>query len=337
MGTPESALRPRWSSKPLLLWAALAVAVLFTYLAVRNVRLGDVWETFRAGQALWLVPALAAMTGAFFLRALRWQSLFAPGRAPRLGAVTRALFLGYLFNNVLPLRAGEAVRIASLNRRSGRPLAEVAATAVVERVFDLLSLLVLLFVLTPWLPDVTWLRTAALLAPVLALAVGAAVVALAVWGARPVEALVATVGRIPYVPAERLTETPLNLVAGLAGLRTVRVGLVAFGLTTLSWLVLGLGFWLVMVSLDLELSALAGPLVVIAVGLAMILPSPPAALGVFEGATVVAVEAYGVAGSPALSYALLLHALNFLPFVAIAGAGLALRAVRYRRASRSRT
>jgi len=70
---------------------------------------------------------------------------------------------------------------------------------------------------------------------------------------------------------------------------------------------------------------LAGLLVVIAVGLAMILPSPPAALGVFEGATVVAVQAYDVPHADALSFGLVLHALNFLPFIAIAAAGAALR------------
>jgi uncharacterized membrane protein YbhN (UPF0104 family) len=69
---------------------------------------------------------------------------------------------------------------------------------------------------------------------------------------------------------------------------------------------------------------------VIAVGLAMILPAPPAALGVFEGATVVAVQAYDVPHADALSFALVLHALNFLPFVAIAGAA-AIARVAYRR------
>jgi uncharacterized membrane protein YbhN (UPF0104 family) len=55
----------------------------------------------------------------------------------------------------------------------------------------------------------------------------------------------------------------------------------------------------------------------------MILPSPPAALGIFEGATVVVLSAYGVDGSTALSYALVLHALNVLPLLAV-GAALAL-------------
>jgi hypothetical protein len=50
----------------------------------------------------------------------------------------------------------------------------------------------------------------------------------------------------------------------------------------------------------------------------MILPSSPAALGVFEGATVLAITAYGISDSQAVSYALVLHALNALPFLLLA-------------------
>jgi uncharacterized membrane protein YbhN (UPF0104 family) len=98
----------------------------------------------------------------------------------------------------------------------------------------------------------------------------------------------------------------------------MRIAVVAFGLTILSWLVLGIGFWLLTLAFHLHVSYLAGLLVVIGIGLAMILPSSPAALGVFEGATVVCLGAYGISDSRALSYALVLHVLNFLPFLALA-------------------
>jgi hypothetical protein len=74
----------------------------------------------------------------------------------------------------------------------------------------------------------------------------------------------------------------------------------------------------VLLSFHIELSLGAGLLVVITVGLALILPSSPAALGVFEGATVVALAAYGVPESVGLSYALVVHALNVVPLLVLA-------------------
>ena len=71
-----------------------------------------------------------------------------------------------------------------------------------------------------------------------------------------------------------------------------------------------------MIGFDLGLSPLAGGLVIVAIGLSMILPSSPAAVGVFEAATLVALNAYGVPKSAGLSYALVLHAVNFFPYIA---------------------
>jgi hypothetical protein len=50
----------------------------------------------------------------------------------------------------------------------------------------------------------------------------------------------------------------------------------------------------------------------------MIIPSPPAAIGVFEAAGVLALKAYGVSRTGALPYAIVLHISNFVPLVAAA-------------------
>jgi uncharacterized membrane protein YbhN (UPF0104 family) len=88
-------------------------------------------------------------------------------------------------------------------------------------------------------------------------------------------------------------------------------------LTIVSWLVLAFSFWILMAAFDLHLPVVAGMLVVVAINLSLVLPSSPAALGVFEAATVVALRAFDVPQAEALSYALVLHLLNFLPFLLI--------------------
>jgi uncharacterized membrane protein YbhN (UPF0104 family) len=85
--------------------------------------------------------------------------------------------------------------------------------------------------------------------------------------------------------------------------------------TLLSWVVAGVSAWFVMLAFDLGLSPAAGVFVMITINLALILPSAPAAVGVFEAATLVALDAYDVPDSEALSYGLVLHAVNFLPYI----------------------
>jgi uncharacterized protein (TIRG00374 family) len=320
--TPTAAapphVAPRQPARAALAWLGLLVSAVFGYFAIRDVRWGGTWTALRTSDYEWLAPALAALTVAFFIRVQRWRSLFTAGRRPPFRAVARALYIGYFFNNVLPIRAGEAFRVVALKRLARVPVAESTGTVVIERAADVLSLVVLLFLMVPWLPAVTWLRAAGVIALGLTVALAAGVVVLARYGEQPLRYLVRPLARLPFLPREAIERAPENLLHGLAGLRRLRLAATAFFWTTLSWIVAGLAFWFVMFAFDLDLSPLAGMLVVVGIGLAMILPSSPAALGVFEGATVVVLGAYGVDDSEALSYALVLHALNFLPFIVFA-------------------
>jgi glycosyltransferase 2 family protein len=305
----------RLSARSILLWVGLALTALFTYLALRDAHLGDVKEAFLESEKGWLVPAFAVLVLAVFVRALRWWSLYAPERRPPLGAVTSALLIGYFFNNVLPLRAGEAARVVALNRSAGTSRVESAATVVLERAYDLLALLLLLFAILPWLPDVSWLRAAAALLVALLVVLLVAVAVLARFGTRPFELALRPLARLPLLGAERMEWSALNLGRGLAGLRRARLAAGAVLLTVLSWILVGISAWLVLLGFDLGLSPLAGLFVVITINLSLVLPSSPAAVGVCEWATLLALGAYGVSRSEALSYALVLHALNFLPFI----------------------
>ena len=299
-----------------LLWGGgIAVSAAFAWLALRKVEWADVWTALRHCNYAWLLPSLAALALTVPVKAVRWRMLYHGRTRPPLGAATVALLVGLFFNSILPARAGEAARIVALSRDAGTSKAESVATVLLERVFDVLALLVMLFVATPWLPHVTWLRTAAALAIVLTVAVAAAVTAVVVLGERPLRLLLAPVRRLPFVPDRRVDVFVENAHHGLAGIRSVRLAAVSSVLTVAGWLLLALSTWLLMKGFDLHLSFLAGLLVVVAINLALVLPSSPAGLGVFEAATLVALRAYGVPDSRAISYALVLHAVNLVPYL----------------------
>ena len=104
---------------------------------------------------------------------------------------------------------------------------------------------------------------------------------------------------------------------GLGGLHDWRVALEGLAWTILAWMLSGLSAYLVIVACHIPVPFSAAVLVQVAIGLAMILPSPPAAVGVFEGATLIALRAYGVSRSVALPYGVVLHLVNFVPFVIV--------------------
>jgi uncharacterized protein (TIRG00374 family) len=300
-----------------LVVVALAVTGFFGYFAVRGAHPDEVRESLSNANAWWLLPSVAVLALANVVRALRWQQLYAPERRPPLRPVTAAMLIGLAVNMLLPLRAGEAARILALRRSAGVSRVETLATVALERVLDVFCLILLLFAALPWLPEVEWLRPAAILALLLA----TLLVALAAVGERPFHALARR--------WERLEHAWHNVARGLVGLRRPRIAAAGFLLTSISWVLVAVSFWLAMLAFDLDLAPAAGLLVLAAVGLSMILPAAPASLGVFEAAVVIALGAYDVPRSEALSYAFVLHALNLFPYLA-AGA----IAVRFTRPAR---
>jgi uncharacterized protein (TIRG00374 family) len=273
------------------------------------------------------LPALGALGLAVVLRAVRWGSLFRPARRPPLRALTEALVVSYFFNSLLPARAGEIARVIDLKRRAGTSRAETTATVVVERVYDVVALLLLLFVLFPWMPRITWIHGAVVFAACIAVGVLTTAAMLAVWGERPLLWLMSPLRRVG-VSDERVGGLARSVGDGLAAIRDIRLLLAVLLWTVASWTVAAFSAWLLMIGFGLHLSFVAAVLVVITVNLSQIVPSLPAGLGVFEAATVVGLRAYGVADSRALSYALVLHAINFVPYV-VAGP-LLLRPGRFR-------
>jgi uncharacterized protein (TIRG00374 family) len=326
-GTPQPGRRV-FGSRGILIVLGIAVSALFSYIAVRHAQPRETGHALAETQYAWLVPSLALMAVAFFIRAIRWQSLFAREQRPPLGPIVTSTFIGYVANAVLPARAGEAARTVALNKTAKTPVASIVGTVFVERAEDVLSLVFLLFVMLPWLPEVSWLQAAGYLALALVLILAVCAGILLVWGERAARLLLRPLARLPFLRRDSLERAPEHFTRGLVGLVSPRIAIVSFAWTTLSWLVLGASFWLVLKASGIGLSPLAGQLVVIGIGLAMILPSSPAAIGVFEGAAVVVLAAYGVDESEALSYALVLHALNVLPLLIIAVGVLVARRLR---------
>ena len=208
----------------------------------------------------------------------------------------------------------------ALNRRAGTSPVESAATVALERILDVFCLLLLLLAALPWLPEVDWVGAAAAIALALALMLGGAALLFAIYGDRPFHALDrlarAVAVRAPRVGRARRGE-PAPRARRAAGPEARADGLRPHhrGLGSDERVVLAPR----RSPSTSSCRSSSGVLILAAVGFSVILPAAPGALGVFEAATVVALAAYDISASEALSYAFTLHAVNLIPYI-VAGA-----------------
>ena len=126
----------------------LAVGLLAVFL--RNADLGQVWASVTAARPDFLLLALAVTCATFVVRAERWQYLLGPLGPTRFSTVFRTTVIGFAASAVLPARAGEVIRPYLLARREGLSATAAFATILVERILDLVAVLLLLAAFLIW-------------------------------------------------------------------------------------------------------------------------------------------------------------------------------------------
>ena len=271
----------------------------------------------------WIVASVALYVLATLVRAERWHAILA-----HTGVVAKRLdcyaltTVGYMGNNVLPARAGEAFRVVLLSTRCNASKRTVISSIVAERVLDIIVLLAL-FVVTVYavLPTADVLPTDR---PLLVTAIGILLIlagVAAVWVLRSHHVFERIRDWLrPLADSPRALITPWGLVL-LAG-------------TFLLWTIEGSVYWSVARAIDLHIS-IGGALYLVALtNFVAALPAAPGSLGTFDAAVIWGVRRLGGSGSIALSYVLLLRFVLYVPITIV---GLVVLVTRYGGWSRLRS
>ena len=300
------AARRQWAK--VLLGTAVSLGLLAYLLA--SVELSQVG--YHLGRTSWGYLALSVGISIFavWVRARRWRYLFPPAASP--SHLFSAVMIGYMANNILPLRAGELVRGYIAARRSGQGFWTAIATLVVERVLDALAVVVILAGLVLTVPVPSELKWATILFLSLDLVAMAALATLTVAPERFRGAIAFVLGRWPHLSAKALAILG-TFTLGLQGIRTRAHLLPILGWSVGLWVLYALSTWAALAAAQLPLSLTAAWAVVAFVGLGMSLPSAPGFVGVIQAAVVLALALFGVPRAEALSFSFLYHAIQFVP------------------------
>jgi hypothetical protein len=302
--------------------AGVAGSAFFAWLTFRRVEWLAVRRELAALPAWAFVLALAIKAAAFGCGAARSRVLLGPLGPPALSVLFRSVLVAFVGNNLLPLRAGEVLRIGYLARRGGLPVAACLSSIALERTLDVLCLLGLCALVLPEL--LALLPPGSALVGLAALAVLGAGLALAMsWRPRFFLWLAHQALRwLPRRAAEPVLARVTELVEGFAALASLRGALASLAWTFAYWLCMagGVSIWLAAFALELPCSA---PFVVLMfVSLQALLPIP-AQIGSYHYFAAAALGSLGVDATRAASFALVLHFMSFVPFTLIGLAGAA--------------
>ena len=296
--------------------AGLAVSGLLGWLAIRGLDWGDVVDSLAAVSPVKLTLALVVFMSAGWLRAVRWKLLFTNEEI-----TIRRLFIvqheGLGFSNVMPFRvASEVTQLAVLTLRDGIKGPTALATLGMERVIDAAAstgILAICFLLVPEMRGFTVsiqgreLPVSFFVAGALGFTLlGVLLVRLFAWS----ESL-GLVSRFRFLAAfahavGELEREKKRLVLSLA---------TSFAY----WLLVGTTAWLIATAVDLPISPVVATVVVMGtIFFATAVPAAPSAIGAFEFAVIYVLRFFGFEDNDAFVFAVVCHAVFFLPATIIA-------------------
>jgi uncharacterized membrane protein YbhN (UPF0104 family) len=293
---------------------ASAVGTVISVLAV----VGVVWWALRQepprlpdtpGQLAALLGAIVLYAVVTLIRAERWHALLrGDGASPPRADSYALTVVGYAANNLLPARAGDAIRVVLMAPRARTSRRTVLGTLIAERLLDIAVILVLFAVVGYGV--LGEIGGDSLRVAVTVLAGLAALGGLAWLVLRGSDRMQALVGPV---------------LSSTLGLRS-RLGMALLGVTVVIWGIEAAVWMAAGAAVGFAMDPIEGAYLVALASVFAMIPSGPGYAGTQDAAAVIGIRALGGSGAVAVAY---LVTIRFVLMVPITLAGLALAGARY--------
>lgn len=312
--------------KKLLITFGILIAAFFLYLFFEKIEWDRVLSAIRQANYWWLIPNIIMIFASMALRAWRWGIMVNPLKKCSFRGLYAATMIGFMASNILPARLGELARPLSLGKIENVSRSAAMATTLIERVFDLLTLLALftLIILFKEFPasvseDLSHLETAGWLF----LAVTLFAVAILTLLKFHTQATLNILNKVLHIFPQRIKEVGSDLLvkfaSGLEVLSDPRSVLLISAQSALLWIVMALSNYFIFLAFDMSFLPLDASFVVLAVvSVGIMLPNAPGFIGPYQYLTVLSLSLYGVDKDTAAACSIVMWATQYFT-ITIAG------------------
>lgn len=306
------------------LWFGIFLSLALVILLLQRTDFQKILAAFRQANYLYCIPVIAVTLLGILVRAHRWRHIMAPLHRASMRNLFSATMIGFMAIDILPARLGEVARAVLIARKEPISKSSALATIVVERLFDIFTLLLLLMwvlfsMSRSTLPlDAVYINTLKGVGMIMsALFVGALsfLVFLRFKTAATLHFVRSCLRSLPSSIQER---TLAFLDSFVAGLTVIRLGsdLVWIILySVLLWGLFGLGNIFMLKAFRIETQGFVPFYLLVVQAFAVGIPSSPGFVGTYDAAVVAGLAPFYADEAVRLSFAILSHFLIFVPVI----------------------
>ena len=314
-------------SRTLQFTIGIAITALFVWLIVRHVDLASVGVALGQAHPGWIIGGVAIFFTGYSARVYRWRIMLSDANGGITWAGAFGPFMASMAaNNVLPFRAGDVLRAFAFTKWLGQGAPAVLATLLVERLLDLLILLLALGLALTWFGMTS--ETAGQLVGMGA--GGLMVLAFAVLAVLLFPGLLAPVvfwcisllGKLSTALAAKIQGAAENVFATLKSQAHGPRMIVLIFWSLIAWTCEGLVFYCAARAVPALTDATAALLAFPVGTLSTLIPSTPGYLGTFDFFVIQSMQLLDNPAAAAAAFAVLVHLILWLPITILGGLSL---------------
>ena len=277
-----------------------AIGIAALYFSLTNVKWSSVRHALATMQTVWIYPIIIGNFVVIVIKALRWQITIRPVKVVPLWMVFKVLTIGFMANNILPARLGDVLRIHLLGKNADFSRASTTSSAIADRIFEAVSFIFIAALLVIFVDVPKWMETGLIITLLITIVFYTLFI---VYATRKI--------KHPFLK---------KLQDGAQSLRQPKIVLLGLTTSMISWILQGLLIYFTQLAFGVTVPIWGIILVLVAINLAIAIPSTPSHVGTFEFACILAYTFLGVDKNLGLLIAITYHLLQVLPVTLVGGA-----------------
>ena len=302
-------------------WLKLSLGFILSFLGLyfsfRNIELNNLVKSFETINYFWIFVATILLILYTYLRSIRWRLLLFSLKPVSIKDLFASNMVGYFGNSILPFKMGEILRGYAISKNNDLKTSTVLGSIVLERVCDLGGLLLLLMIVAlfysfPYDIELSLILSAGVILLILIL------LWLISFKKEFIMNKIKGTQLMDFKTVISFIKTLSSFSKGFSSLDSFRSFIFVSLLTVISWFILYLVTYYTLISLNLRIGWIEIAVVLLLTSMAMSVPAAPGAIGTHHFATYYVMNnLLGFNSIDSQTFAIVLHAVSYLPLVAI--------------------
>jgi uncharacterized protein (TIRG00374 family) len=325
----------KFNKKNIVFIFSIIASIVCLWLFIRSIEWSLLKNALKEANYWFVIPTLILTLLVYVIRALRWKELLSHIKPIPVINLLSVTCIGFMANNILPARVGEVLRPFILYKKENVKFSTSFATVIVERIFDMLGLIIFTVIVIALLPHPPEAQTSAQVSANGVSAIKESIIpSLKKWtevfagvGVLTIVSMFFIVTKpgffkkilfrlcsfLPHKLKDKILGLYDSFVYGLKILENKTQTIWILVLSLFIWFLGGAEIYLLGFSFHIHLPFIGACLVAVCLALAVALPQAPGYIGVFHIAVLKSLEIFGIQATAAQSYAIVLWAISILP------------------------